>query len=248
MKIITKCVVDLETGRIIQEESYEYSGPVALCDRSLGKQAQGNLTNVSNTASANQGEASTAYGSMMPTLQKFTNNPPGYGAMGMGALQNAAEQAAAGNTAAGHERANLQATRTGNVAGLTNANTALSEASSRGLTGALQHALFGNEQMKARQQEEGLRELQGLFGTASRTGAQYSSMVPNAIKATIAANSAKPAWMSNIENILGLAGQVGAAALPFAGMMGGATRAFNPGPVASLPLSGMNSAVMSLPG
>lgn len=32
MKIITRCVIDLKTGRTLEEDSYDYHGPVALCD------------------------------------------------------------------------------------------------------------------------------------------------------------------------------------------------------------------------
>ena len=36
MKVITKCVIDMKTSEIIEEESYEYEGPLALCSGSGG--------------------------------------------------------------------------------------------------------------------------------------------------------------------------------------------------------------------
>lgn len=48
MKIITRAVWDIESGVLLEEESFEHAGPMALCDRSQSKQV------------ANQGMAQSA--------------------------------------------------------------------------------------------------------------------------------------------------------------------------------------------
>ena len=43
MKIITKCIIDMETLEVVHEESYEYKGPVAKCGSGGGGGAAGDV-------------------------------------------------------------------------------------------------------------------------------------------------------------------------------------------------------------
>ena len=79
MRVHTKTVLDIETGRVVEDESFEYSGPVESCHTGSGVKA-GDLENAGiarNMSQTGQNNASSLYGTLNPTLSTMATNPQG---------------------------------------------------------------------------------------------------------------------------------------------------------------------------
>lgn len=80
MKIYTKITWDIETGRLIGEESFDYSGPLALCDRGDSKAAAAqssaqSATDQSNAQTANK-QTQDTIGQYKGALANYMSNDP----------------------------------------------------------------------------------------------------------------------------------------------------------------------------
>src|SRR5215208_851876 len=139
MRVITRCVIDMRTGRTLAEESFEYTGPIARLGGSSAPETQ--------TVHQTSTEKSSPWKPQIPYImggmraaRKNLRNPPEYfpgrtfagpsdptqagmqaygnaamGARGiMGAVRPAAQQLAAGN---GLGMGQLQATSAGKYLG-----------------------------------------------------------------------------------------------------------------------------------
>lgn len=210
MKIHTFIEIDIASGHVDHDESFNYTGPVALCDRSLtarGKEAQ---QQAAQAASGYGGEAATAYGAAEPTLARWTTSPPGYGPQGLGTMETRTVQAAKSGAGAAEEAARLRALRTGNEAMLGGLESAQAEGGARAAGSAVQDILAKNEMLKEQQRMAGMKGLTGLYGEGMRGNIGAMGIEPSAINAATAAQ--KVGWLQNLEGIMAMGQGLGAGA------------------------------------
>lgn len=180
--------------------------PRAMNDRALQqqeKQTFGATTGVANQAGAN---ASGLYGPLTQFGTSMMTAPPGFGS-DLPNMQAIAGQEA--SSAANNARASsaLQASRSGNAAGLNAAeDAAVGQASMAGGQNQ-QDILAQNAQLKQTQQEEGANTLQGLYGT--NVNAQLSALGQQPSDINAGVNAGQTGWLQNVTGVLGSLGQLG---------------------------------------
>ena len=96
MQINTRLVVDIETGRVLERESYDYSGPVALCKHEEEKALAKSQTDFYNTLKgmyATQfGKQSAIYAALEKAFTPLLAGTTGYTAAGEAALRTGATE------------------------------------------------------------------------------------------------------------------------------------------------------------
>ena len=214
MRIHTYTVIDIESGRIISDESYEYSGPLALADRSLQQDAE-NAANTAKTTGANYGSAASGISAqLVPQLQREATGNVGLSPTQANNELVAGEQGAGGATAGVTGAAGLNAMRTRNSGALSGV---LDQAArSRGQT--LSNNALGVQKQStdiARQnQERSQQMLSGLYGTD--VGAQMHAMGLEAPDINAGVNAGNSGWFQDATQLInalgGKAAQAGAMA------------------------------------
>ena len=174
MRVHTKTVLDIETGQILEDHSYEYSGPLALADRAIQSAANQGAAQAGTNASGYGAQASGIGNTVVPTLERDVNNAPGFSPTQKNAMLVAGEQGAGGAAAGITGQAGLNAMRTRNT-GAT--SSVLDQAARRQAQTLSQNALGvenKNANLQQQQRAQGLSGLEGMYGTD--VGAQLKSM------------------------------------------------------------------------
>jgi hypothetical protein len=167
MKVHTRTVWDIESGQLLADEAYEYTGPLELCNIGTGakKDLFQNEATGQNISATGQNNAASLYGTLNPTLTTMATNPQGINPADMAKIQTSNMQTAGGANAGAVGQGSLLAARTKN-AGTADAAIAKSgEAAGQNLSRANLATQNENIGIKNQQQEEGLKGLQGLYGT-----------------------------------------------------------------------------------
>src|SRR5512146_3039128 len=164
MRIYTKVVIDISTGKLLNSEFFDYAGPVALCDRSQQAAADAARNQATQSAGQYGGTAQNTSGQLVPQLQQWTTAPPGYGPTGLAEMETRSVQAANAKAGAAQEASRLRAMRTGNEAGLGALEAAEARGGAQGAGSAVEDILAKNAMLKASQQEAAQRQLGGLYG------------------------------------------------------------------------------------
>ena len=199
MRIYTRIFLDWN-GNILESESYDYSGPLILCDRSLQAQAEQAGKTAASTAGNYGSAAEGIAANVVPRLESEAVNPPGYGPFGLSEMETAAESSGAGATGAAQERARLEAMRTGNRAGIGAITAGAAGEGARGAGSALQSILAKNAELKASQREQANRGLEGVLGEDIGAQGRAEGVVPEDINAAV--NAGKSGWFQNLVNML----------------------------------------------
>ena len=216
MRIFTRAVYDIETGALLESESYDYSGPLALADRS----AQGQATQAANTAGttgANFGsQASQINSTILPTLERNAQNPTGFSPTDLNNMTVASEQGAGGANSGITGQANLQAARTRNAGGF---GSALDEAA-RDKTRTLSSNALGvqnqNANLKNRQQQSAIGTLSGMGESDNASMLKAMGLQDQAISTEVQAGNS--GWLQNFNQVLAsLSGNAKTAATAGAG-------------------------------
>lgn len=202
MRVYTRIVWDIETGRVLESSLLDYSDhlPVAKCDRAQqqeGRQAEQQTKQTIGTAGANAGQIS---GNLVPRLEQEAVNPTGYGAFGLGDMKTEALQTGGAASGAANERMRLNAIRTGNAAGLGAGEAASAEGGARASGSALQSILAKNAELKAQQQQQANVQLGNILGENLRAETTAEGILPQDINATV--NAGKSGWLQNTEGAL----------------------------------------------
>lgn len=171
MRVHTKTVLDIASGRILDDECYEYSGPLALCNMGTGAQKQDFANSGSGQAISKTGvnNAASLYGTLSPTLSTMATNPQGINPADMAKIQTSNMQTAGGANSGAVGQGSLLAARTKNAGTADSAIAKSGEAASQNLSKANLATQNENQQLKAKQQSEGLSGLQNLYGTNEKT-------------------------------------------------------------------------------
>ena len=207
MKIYTRIEIDMETGKVRHAESYDYSGPLALCDRSLVARAKSAQDQASQQAGAYGSQAAGIAGNITPTLERWTVNPPGFSPQAMANLKTNAIQAANARAGAAQEQSRLRALRTGNEAGLGALEAAEAQGGARAAGSTVEDILAKNEMLKAQQQREAMGELGNLYGSAMR--GNVGSMEQEAKDIDAATSASQTGWLQNTMGVLSTLGKLG---------------------------------------
>lgn len=223
MRIHTKIVLDIETGQVVEDQWYEYRGPLALCDRSMQRAAKQGIQNSNEAAGTFGSNAATAFGTAMPMLKEQAYHPTGMSTADLGAMESGALGTAAGTAGAANERARLAAQRSGNAAATGALGVANTEAAARGAGSNLSKIIGQNAALKAQQQQHALSELGSLYGMGERGQIGALGVVPEDIKAGAAAG--QTGWLQNtlgvIDALGGAASGAGSAMSGLAKLRGG---------------------------
>lgn len=200
MKITTRAVYDIETGKLLHEESYEYSGPMELAIRAATTAAKSAAAQAKES-SAQYGSQGTDIGSMLvPELSKEALHPAGFDPSDLNSMLVAGEGGAGGANASIAGEAGLQAARSrnnGNLSGV------LDEAAREKGRTVSQNALDvqgKNAMLKESQRQSGLAGLSKERGTDVHADLQAQGLVPEDIKAWADANST--GWLQNTTGMI----------------------------------------------
>lgn len=167
MRIHTKTVWDIDSGKMLADESFEYSGPLETCDPSSGirKQETANAATGNAISATGNNNASSLYGTLSPVASTMAVNPQGINPADMAKIQTSNMQTTGGANSGAVGQGSLLAARTKN-AGTADAAIAKSgEAASQNLSTANLKAQNENQQLKTQQQQNGLKTLGSLYGT-----------------------------------------------------------------------------------
>lgn len=171
MRIHTKLVLDIETGQVLEDEWYEYSGPLELCTPGSGVKQQdfANAGAGQGISATGKNNAASLYGTLSPTLSTEAVNPQGINPADMAKIQTSNMQTAGGANAGAVGQGSLLANRTKNAGTAQSAIAKSGEAASQNLSKANLATQNENVALKQQQQQEGLKGLQGLYGTNEGT-------------------------------------------------------------------------------
>jgi hypothetical protein len=207
MRISTRVVLDLESGQVLERDSYEYSGPLALCIKAATQAAQSGVNQANATAANYGGQAAGIGGTLVPALTKESTNPTGFNPNDLNSMLVAGEQGAGGANAGLTGQANLQASRTNNSGALSGVLDQAARAKTQTLSNNALGVQNENAQLKQKQQQAGLQGLQGLYGTDVGAQLKAQGLVPEDINAW--ANADKTGWLQDTTGMLGALGSLG---------------------------------------
>jgi hypothetical protein len=210
MRIHTRTVFDIETGQLLFDESYEYSGPFESCNPGSGVKSDdfANSTTGNNISKTAGNNAASLYGTLSPTLSTMATNPQGINPADMAKIQTSSMQTAGGANSGAVGQGSLLAARTKN-AGTADAAIAKSgEAASQNLSKANLSTQNENQQVKQQQQKEGLQGLNSLYGTNTSAELGGLNASNNALKD---ASQVSPFWQKLLMQGIQSGGQVAAA-------------------------------------
>ena len=202
--------MDIETGAILHEDSFEYVGPLMLCDRSAAGAAAGAAKTAKNVGATEQTNANQIGNSVIPGLEREAQNPAGYSPTDLNSMLVANQSGAGGANSAVTGEAGLAGARTRNGGGYT---AALDEASrQKGKQESMGNLDIAskNAGLKNEQQQFAQKSLQGLYGTDTDAMLKAMGLVPQDIQAQAAAD--KTGWVQDLSGIMSSLGQLGGGA------------------------------------
>lgn len=202
MKVYRLLTIDIETGRTLHEDSYEYpdDAPVLRCDRSASKAAGQAATTAASTAGDFGKERGQIGSSLIPGLESQAANPTGFSPTDVNNMTVAAEQGAGGTNSAITGEAALHAGRTRNEAGFAGALDEAAREKGRTLSSEALGVQNENAQLKQQKQHQAQQELQGLYGTD--TSGMLSSMGLETGDINAQVNAGKSGWLQNITGVI----------------------------------------------
>jgi hypothetical protein len=196
MKITTKLVIDMRSGETLEHEWFEYTGPIALCDRAAQSEDKAAASTAAGTAAGLQGQANAASAALTPFYRQEMNAQHLYSPQQNQELLNAAGAplAASAATTAGQARSEAARTRntSGFSAGLDQAARDRNAAMGMANQGIAAQDIMGAKQLN----QQGAAGLSGLYGTD--TGAMLKAMGLRNDADQNAVEAGKSGWLQNM--------------------------------------------------
>ena len=174
---------DWEGNVISHDGQYFYVGPMILFDRSGTREAKNAVQSANSTAGTFGAQGSQINSILTPQLEKQATNPQGFNPTDVNNMLVASQQGAGGATSGITGQAGLQAARTRNVGGFTNALDEAARIKNRQLSQNALGVSNENAQLKQRQQSQAQQELAGLYGTDTSAQLEAMGLVPKDINA-----------------------------------------------------------------
>ncbi len=206
MQVITKAILNIETGEWTVVDSYEYVGPVALCDRAASNEAKQAATNSENLATQEGSNANAEHAQLAPFYRQEMNAQHGFTPGQTNELLNYAGAGAGGAAATSAGQIASLGARTRNTAGM---SAALDQnARDRMQTmGGLNLGVGAQDVMGAKQlNQEGAAGMAGLEGTDQK--AQLAAMGLQNEDINTQLNANKSGWFQNLTGLMGAGGNL----------------------------------------
>lgn len=183
----------------VLEESYNYEGPLALCDRNLQKQATTN----SNTAGAAAGgygaSAASDSAEVTPFLNQELKAKHSLDPNQINELLTSAGAGTGGATGSIVGQADLEAARTRNASGFTKTLDEAARDKAKAAAG-MSEGVAAQDVMGAKQlNQEGAAGLQGLYGT--NVNAQLKAMGQQNEDEDTALKAGQQGWLQNATSV-----------------------------------------------
>lgn len=203
MKIYTKLQFQMLPNNelmLLEAESYDYSGPLAQCDRWAQGAAQNATNNAENVAAQTGANAESEEAAVTPFLQSEMKATHGFTPGQTNELLTNELSGLGAASGAADEQAKLQGMRTRNASGFTKA---LDENSRNRMKAAAagSEGIAAQDVMQAKQEnQEGAAGLQGLFG--ENLGAQEKAMGNEANDIEDEVKAGQSGWLQNLTGVL----------------------------------------------
>lgn len=208
MKVTINPVLDMETLEFVSDDGqYEYSGPMALFNRSVERQAGRAAAGATQAGNVLGSEAGSIFGLVEPTLARQATAPPGFSPVDLSTMQSRAQEAANATAAANEEQAKLRALRSRNPAGIQSSQDAITQAASRAQGNSIQGIQSENAQLKERQRQEAFGGLTGLYDTNVSGMLRAMGLVPEDLNTQLQAG--KSGWLQNTLAVADTLGSMG---------------------------------------
>lgn len=213
MKIYRSLTIDIETGQRLAEDSYEYQGPLALCDRAAQGAARTAGNNAANAAAGYGATASTVGSSLIPYYAQQLYHPSGMSSQDIGAQLAAAMGGSGGSTSGLTGQANLRAARSNNPEGFSSALDAAARERGQANAKASEGIAARNANVKLQQQSQAARGLGSLYGMAGENQMRGLGVQSQDLRDQIQAGNT--GWLQNMEGIVKMlqGGAMGASAV-----------------------------------
>jgi hypothetical protein len=216
MRIHTHTVIDIETGKVLRDDFYEYDGPLALADRSIQGAAQNNAKTAGTTAAGYGTSALGLAGTLTPALTNDVNNPIGFTPTETNNMLVAGEQGAGGATAGVTGQAGLNAMRTRNTGALSGVLDQAARTKQQQLSENALNVQNQSARLAQQKRASALGGLQGLYGTD--VNAQLKAMGIQDQDLQTAIQAGNSGWL---QNTMGVIGGLASDASKGAGIAGG---------------------------
>jgi hypothetical protein len=211
MKITINPVLDMETLTWVSNDgTYEYSGPLALFDRSQQAAGKAATATENTTASGFGGNATQINSTLIPGLEKEATAPTGLNPTDVNNMLVASQQGAGGVNSGIVGQTGLQATRTRNTG---NTGAILDEAArekGRTLSSNALGVQNENAKVKLGQQQFAQEQLGGAAKEDTQAQLAAMGMVPQSIDATTKAGQS--GWFQNMTGFMSALGNDAAGA------------------------------------
>jgi hypothetical protein len=216
MKIYRRVSWDIETGKVLDADFFEYDGPLALCDRAAQAQA-GNAEKTAGTTAAGYGSsASNVNSTLLPALKQDVNNPTGFTPQQLNDMIVSGEQGAGGAASGIAGAAGLNAMRTRNSAALPGV---LDQSARQKMQQSSQNNLQvsgENAKLAQAKRSQALSGLEGQYGTDVNAQLKAMGIQNQDIGTEIQAGQS--GWLQNTMGVMGQLSNMGLGAAKAAGV------------------------------
>lgn len=214
MKIITRAVLDMNTMQWLpeQEESFEYSGPLARCDRGAQSAAKAASGTAKDTATNAGEEAKSELGEVQPFFQQEMKAQHGYTPGQTDELLTAAGAGTGGATGALTGEADLQAARTRNASGFTKSLDEMARDKQKALAGTSEGVAAQDVNLAKQENQEGAQGEAGLYGINNDAMLKSMGIQNQDINTQIEAG--KSGWLQNMNQTLTAVGALASGLKP----------------------------------
>jgi hypothetical protein len=199
MKIFKKIVIDISSGKVLESESYDYNGPVALCIRDITGQAGTQANTATSTGSGYNSVAQGIGSNLVPQLTRQMNNPQGFSQRDQTAQLSNAVAGAGGATAGLTGAASKEGAVTRNPMGFASALDAAARSRDKAAAGAGERVASNNATLKAKQMEDAQKGLGEMYGTAGKLGAENTEQANADLLTKLKANT--QGWQQNWQQL-----------------------------------------------
>jgi hypothetical protein len=199
MKIYNKIVIDISSGKVLESESYDYNGPVALCIRDIANQAGQQANTATATGSGYNSVAQGIGNNLVTNLTRQMNNPQGFSQRDQTAQLNNAVAGAGGATSGLTGAASKEGAVTRNPMGFASALDAAARSRDKAAAGAGERVASNNATLKAKQMEDAQRGLGEMYGTAGKLGSENTGQANTDLLTRLKANT--QGWQQNWQQL-----------------------------------------------
>lgn len=195
MRVHTKIVIDIATGKVLEDEFHEYEGSVAKCDRAAQAEAKDAFNTAQNTATDEGSKADSISANLTPFLTNEMLHPQGYSQPDLTAMLSASQAGAGGASDAITGDAADMAARTRNPSAFTSNLDEAARDRMKAAAGSSENIAAKNAGLKQEQMQEGAKGLGGEYG--EDTDAMLKSMGMETGDVNALTDAGKSGWLQN---------------------------------------------------